>query len=109
MYAQPRTLRGAKQPFPDPLVALFDSCDRSHISLVLLLDRLTLLAQDLFVRIANAFPFVRLRRIVRSDVSGDLPYFLAVNSFNQNFGILLDGNLNTVRNLEYDRVGKTQA
>src|SRR5580658_5895953 len=102
MYTQPRTLRGAMHPFANPLVPYFNSCGRSHRSFVLLLDRLTLFPQDLFVRVPDSFTFVWLRRIIRSNVSGNLTHLLAVNPFNQKLGILLNGNLNTVRNLKYD-------
>src|SRR5260221_9110431 len=108
MYAQPGTLRSAEHPFADPRMPEFNSCGRSHSSFVLLLDRLALLPQHLFIGIADAFTFVGFRRIIRSNVGSDLTYFLAINPFNQNLSVLLDGDFNAVRNLKYDRVGKAQ-
>jgi len=65
-------------------------------------------SHPLFIRIADSFAFVRLRRIIRSNVRGDLTYFLPVYSFNQKLGVVLDGYLNSIRYLKYNRMRKTQ-
>lgn len=62
-----------------------------------LLNALAFLAADVFALVANTFSFVGLRRMIRTDIRGDLADELLIDTLNRDFGVVRYLNRNAVR------------
>jgi hypothetical protein len=74
-----------------------------------LLDGFAFLAADLFTNEADTFAFVRLWRIISTDICGTLAHNLLVDAFNGELRILSYGNFNTLRDIKQNGVRLAKA
>src|SRR3954470_19803037 len=74
-----------------------------------LLDGLAFLTDDAFVAVADAFAFVRFRRVEAADFGSHLADSLAVGAFDGQFGVFLDGNFDLRRERVIDGVRIAEA
>src|ERR1700740_256398 len=107
MHRHARTFRGPSHAPTNSSMPNLDAINRFHffskdrlldLPLCMLLDRLPLLAKNLFASVTDPFSFVRFRRGVGPDIGGYLAHHLFVDSFDQKLRVLLNGYLDPIRN-----------
>jgi len=92
--AEARTLGGAFEFLAKAGVTEFAFFCSGHG----LLDGFAFFAADLFSNETDAFAFIRLWRVERTDIGGALADQMVINAFDGDFGVVCDGHLHLFGN-----------
>src|ERR1700741_2427401 len=118
MHRHARTFRRPSHAPANSSMPNLDAINRFHILSKdrplnlpphMLLDRLTLLAENLFASVPDPFSFVRFRRVVGPNIGGYLAHHLFVDSFDQKLRVFLNGYLDPIRNRKNHRMRESDA
>ncbi len=96
MHSKPGSLSRSRDTFANSRMANFYLfLARGHKKL---LNSLSFLANDMFTHVANTLTFIRFRRIVTPNISGNLTNELTVYPIDLKFCVVGHSNLNTLWN-----------